>query len=179
MSGEHGTDGARERELRAALERLPRSVDPGEDLRPGIRALRERRRRAGMPAGAPRRVLAAAAVLVAAAGVTLALVVARSGAGEAPEGAAVVLALDAEYDRAGDELKARVAESADRLDPAAMRLLFEDLGTVEAALAEAREALRRDPVSPLLGELVMAAHRQRMDVLRRATDLASGSEEAS
>lgn len=171
------------RRLRAATAALPGSIDPGTDLRPGIRALHVR------PARLARVRLAAAAVLVLAAAGTLAVVALRGAGPDQPalaEGAAggrdaaeVVLALDSAYERAGDELKARVSFAATGPGEEAARLVAADVAAVEGALARSRAALRADPASPVLRELVLAAHRQRLDVLRRAAALAAEMEVAS
>ena len=169
--------------LRQRVADLPASVDPGVDLRPGIRALRAQRTRGN------RAPLAAAAVLVlAAAGLAAALLLRADGVAPAgvPETAAapadaaeVALALDAAYDRAGDELKARVSFSATGRGAEAARLVAADVAAVERALGESRAALRQDPGSAVLRELVLSAHRQRMDVLRRAAELAAEMEGVS
>lgn len=171
------------RALRAAAGSLPRSLDPGTDLRPAIRARR------GRPVPAPRRtrLIAAAAVLVIGLASLPAIVRVIDGRGGGvdgpaaalPSGAATVLVLDREYDRAAGELRARVERATGRMDPDAARLLRSNMSAVDRALVESRAALREDPASPVLRELVMARHRQRLDLLRQATELATEVEEAT
>lgn len=164
------------------VSRLPREIDPGVDLRPAIRA--EIRRRSAARRRMRTVLPLAAAMVLALAGV-LGLALARGGGepvaptvtgGAGP--AETVLALDREYDRAAAELR-RALASAGALPPTAERLVAGSLGTVERALAESRRALREDPSSPVLRELVLATHRQRLDVLRQAAALAAEPREAT
>lgn len=190
------------RDLRGVLGSLPTTLDPGEDLRPGIRELRHARANApGQGARSARTLrdlpgaaLAAAAVVVLALGTAAILVLRGAGPGGPAGGspvaeaasrpgvddpaAAVVLALDREYERAGEELKARMERGTAALGARASRLLAAEIAAVEAALETTRAALREDPGSPVLRELVLVAHRQRMDVLRRAVALATEMEAA-
>lgn len=169
------------RELRAALAALPPSLEPGRDLRPGVRSPGVTTAMGPLPR------LAAAAVVVVAAGVLAVIGIRTAGGGADGTGAAaasdespaaaVMVALDREYERAGEELKARV--SAGRLAPETARLFGAQLETVEAALAASRAAMREDPSSPVVRELVLSAHRQRLEVLRQAAELAAETGEAS
>lgn len=170
------------RALRAAAGSLPRSLDPGMDLRPAIRTRR------GRPMSGPRRtrLVAAAAVLVVGLASLPAVVRVLDGRGGVddpaaalPGGAETVLVLDREYDRAAAELRSRVERAAGRMGPDAARLLRTNMAAVDRALVESRAALREDPASPVLRELVMARHRQRLDLLRQATELATEGEEAT
>lgn len=182
------------RAVRAAAGALPASLDPGVDLRPAIRAEVARRteaRRATEPAGWVRRLpgrgrWAAAAVLVVCAGALTVLVrgmeegagaeMAAAGAGDAET---TVLALDREYARAADELRTSVDAATARLPAGTARLLRGNVAAVERALAESRTALLEDPSSPVLRELVLTAHRRRLDVLRQAAAIAAYAEEAT
>ena len=171
------------RTLRSRLAALPRSVDPGVDLRPGIRSrVRGESGTSGARGDRSRAPLAAAAAVALVAGAAaVALLVDRGGddvvggAAGADPAARAVLALDREYGRAAGELR-RALESGDvRLDPTTARLVRESLAVVDRAVEESRAALAEDPASPVARELVLAAHRQRLDVLRRATTLAADS----
>lgn len=179
------------RSLRDELAALPTRLDPRVDLRPGIRSRVHGRTTAHGPfrETAQRRLrsplaAAAAVVLVAAAAATALLVGRGDGGTGGTGGTAVVatddagrtfLALDREYGRAASELR-RTLESADGgLDPGTASLLRESLSIVDRAVAESRAAMAEDPSSPVVRDLVLAAHRQRLDVLRRATALATES----
>lgn len=167
------------RRLRSAASALPAGIDPGVDLRAGIRS-GMRGRAPGVGGGRPRRVAWRAAAALALAAIPTALAVDWLVRGEGGEGEATtaetVLGLDREYARAARDLTATLAADGGRLPPEAARLLESSLDTVEKALAESRAALRADPESPVLRELVLAMHRQRLDVLRQAAVLAAESE---
>jgi hypothetical protein len=173
------------RRLRSAAAALPAALDPGVDLRAGIRSgigarsgIRPRRGiRAHGVSGERRRVawLAAAALALAAIPTALAVDWLVGGEGEATT-AETVLTLDREYARAARDLTATLAAERSGLPPEAARLFEGSLGAVEKALAESRAALREDPGSAVLRELVLAMHRQRLDVLRQAAELAAESE---
>lgn len=176
------------RSLRDELATLPTRLDPRVDLRPGIRSRVHGRTTAHGPIREtaqrrlPSPLAAAAAVVLVAAAAATALLVGRGDGGTG--GAAVVatddagrafLALDREYGRAASELR-RTLESGDGgLDPGTASLLRESLSIVDRAVAESRAAMAEDPSSPVVRDLVLAAHRQRLDVLRRATALATES----
>ncbi|MBW3554632.1 MAG: zf-HC2 domain-containing protein [Gemmatimonadetes bacterium] len=183
------------RALRTEAGTLPASLDPGVDLRPAIRAEVARRteaRRAAEPAGWERRLpgrgrLAAAAVLVVCAGALTTVLVrgmeegagAEMAAAAAGDAETTVLALDREYARAADELRTSVDAATARLPAGTARLLRGNVAAVERALAESRTALLQDPSSPVLRELVLTAHRRRLDVLRQAAAIAAYTEEAT
>lgn len=176
------------RALLADLAALPREARPGADLRPGIRA-RLSRRAAWRSLRAVRRPLAVAAALLVVGTATLTAFAVRAldddGAPArpasttlaSPENPAVaeLRALERDYARAAEDLLAALERSRRELPPETVRLVEESLGTVERALEESRTALAEDPASPVLRELVLAAHRHKLDVLRRATELAAGT----
>lgn len=83
--------------------------------------------------------------------------------GEAGNLAAIEL-LSRELDRRRGELSPETIAAVER-----------SLDIVDQALAEAREALARDPRNPTLSELVATAYRHKLTVLRRATELAPRS----
>lgn len=81
--------------------------------------------------------------------------------------------LESDYARAAEELLAAL-DGAD-VSAETSRLVRENLRTIDRALQESREALAREPGSPLLRQLVLAAHEQKLDVLRRAARLSARS----
>lgn len=182
------------RHFRAATGALPRTLDPGVDLRPAIRTEAARRAagRQRVRAGSRRErpvspaFLATAAAAVVAVGLlTLALGRGAGGNGPAsaplasPEPEATILALDREYARAAAELEATLDAATGGLAPGTARLVRTNVDAVDRALAESRRALLEDPTSPVLRELVLAAHRQRLEVLRQAASLAADDQEAT
>jgi len=49
------------------------------------------------------------------------------------------------------------------------------LRKIDAAIAEARAALRREPRNAVLTQLLTVSYRQKLDLLKRAADLPTGS----
>lgn len=99
----------------------------------------------------------------------------RLGAGTDAAAMAELRSLEAEYARAADELLAAFREERQRLGAGTARLLEDNIETVERALRQSQQALTTDPDSPVLRELVLSAHRQRLDLARRAAIVAGES----
>jgi anti-sigma factor RsiW len=59
------------------------------------------------------------------------------------------------------------------LDPATVAAVERALSTIDLAIAEGREAMQRDPANATLADLLASNYRQKVDLLRRATQLAS------
>lgn len=77
-----------------------------------------------------------------------------------------------EYDLAVSDLRRIVSEASDELEPETVQILEENLATVEAALAEAREALLADPSGEMMSRLLSGTMRRRLGVLRQAVAMA-------
>ena len=187
-----------ERALRRVVDgarALPREVAPARDLWPAI----ERRIAAGTvregrfgwwagdaPAG--RRLLAAAAVLVAALGVVVGLLVVREtrrgpaspGAAE-PGSVSLALAPAAEQDAAADfvraraELRAALEARRGDLSPATREVVDRNLAVIEQAAAEIEAAVENDPGNQHLRGLLLAVYRQEIELLLRAAKLPAAS----
>ena len=156
-------------ELRGLIARaaaLPKSIEPERDLWSPIvqRATRN------VPRTVWRGALAAAATLVI--GFALYRLLPSSTVFSRPEGRGWV-AVEAEYQRATDQLAAAFATERDRLEPATLALLERNLGVIDAAIRESRGALARDPGNVELRGLFAAAARQKVDLLRWATRAAT------
>ncbi len=83
-------------------------------------------------------------------------------------------ALEADYQRATAELvRALDAEAA--LTPSVREALGRHLAVVDAAIAEARASVLERPADPDAGGMLLAAYRQKLDLLERATRLGSES----
>jgi hypothetical protein len=174
--------------LRTLLERmraLPRSIDPGADLRPAIRAARDERRLADERrrwARSLRVPLAAAAVLLVALGAGVTALVLSDGderfelteRGRRTVVLASFEARRADYVRSAAEQAALLERHRDELAPETVALVEQNLRTIERALAEAEAALRADPASPVVRELILATEEQKVDVLRWANALVEG-----
>jgi len=83
------------------------------------------------------------------------------------------VAVQAEYQQATDELTRTLATERDRLAPATRALLERNLGVIDAAIRESRDALARDPGNVELRGLFAAAARQKVELLRWATRAAT------
>lgn len=167
----------RERELRRALAELPRTIAPPPELLAAINA------RIDSPRALPLRerslwsvrypLAAAALVLVIATALLMRLAQPSPTAiATAPATSALVrevLAAEPRYVDAAAELEAVLQDSRAQLRPETIALVESSLRVIDAALAEARSALRQDPSNASLAELLRAAHEQKLELLRRAT----------
>ena len=154
------------RALAAGAAALPKSIEPGRDLWAPIHARIVRRATWNVQ----RAFLAAAATLVI--GFTLYRLLPSSTVLSHPDTWA---ASQLDYARATDELAAALTAERDRLEPATVALLERNLGVIDAAIRESREALARDPGNVELRGLVAAAARQKVELLRWATQAATSS----
>jgi anti-sigma factor RsiW len=187
---------AAHRALRAELRALPREIAPARDLFPAIA------RRAGLEAAAPsprgallwRRLAAplprAAGRLALAAGLVAALAVGWSlRARVAPAPLIVVAppppapdatvartayaATGRELDAIRDELRRSIEARRDALPPATRRLVFDNLATIESAIAEIEAALAAAPADAELARAYVAYRQRQLDLLRQANRLAA------
>jgi hypothetical protein len=177
----------------AAAGALPDEL-PERDLWPGIAG------RLGLPAGpvevvplAPRRAarrfaftlpqLAAAAIaflLLGAGGVWVARdgaptsVAERPAAGAAGTPTARVADFPGEagYAEAVGELERILEENRDRLDPATVQAVEQNLAIIDQAIEDTRRALAGDPADPYLNRHLAATLQRKVDVLRQATQAA-------
>jgi len=193
------------RELLDATARLPREVEPSRDAWPAIRARIEAQRVRSIatthdPVSAPaqrsRWLIAAAAVVVLATGVTL---VARQGTepvasvaapaappaplptgGPESSGSVVAVAANAanashpalaaaldEYREASRELEAEVAAHAAALSPNTREVVRRSLATIDTAIADLRAALGADPRDVAAGQALSLVYERKLDFLKR------------
>ena len=80
---------------------------------------------------------------------------------------------DKQYDAAVVDLEKILRDDRDRLDPRTVMVIERNLQTIDDAIAQAREALDKDPANPYLNSHLADARRRKLDLLRRATTLAS------
>lgn len=150
------------RGLVASAAALPQRIEPSRDLwgvieaRIGRRATRDLQRAWWRPA------LAAAAVLVLAVG----LYRRRSPSPGRSDPAGEWAAVQADYDAAARQLNGIFAAGRGRLSPATVALVERNLALLDAAIADSRAALERDPANPELRHLLAAANRQKVELLR-------------
>ena len=165
-------------ELRAlvtAAAALPKSIPPKRDLWGDIaRRLGKRERGNGKRVWRERafwrRALAAAAVLVIALGIYRLLPPITAHYRPAGQG---WVAVQADFDRASGELGRALALERHRLRPETVALLERNLEIIDAAIAESRAALARDPANAELRGLFAAAYRHKVELLRWAAHAAT------
>ena len=82
---------------------------------------------------------------------------------------------DQQYDAAVTDLEKILRDDRDRLDPGTVMVIERNLRTIDDAIAQAREALDKDPANPYLNSHLADSRRRKLELLRRATTLASTS----
>lgn len=175
-------------ELRATVataRALPGTVPPPDELWGDIRSTIEAGKVAYLPprTEAPRGWwitpgrLAAAAVVLVALTTTLTGIVMSTRTG--PRNGTVSLTTVA-WQSSERAFQASVVELREQLDgmqgqlaPETVAKVERALATIDLAIAEAREALLRDPANAALTELLASNYRQKIGLLRRMTQLAS------
>lgn len=169
-------------EMRAVLEAaasLPTSIAPPRNLWPEIAA----RLDGPAPTLGVRRMpwrrwapLAAAAVLLIAVTATLTYQFTRRPVAVAARpGLSVVqpagFSADHDFVAAAEDLERVLREERGRLSPETVAVIEQNLAVIDTAIAEARAALAADPANADLRALLWGAHRQKLDLLDRATRL--------
>jgi anti-sigma factor RsiW len=81
--------------------------------------------------------------------------------------------VQADFDRASGELGRALALERHRLRPETVALLERNLEIIDAAIAESRAALARDPANAELRGLFAAAYRHKVELLRWAAHAAT------
>lgn len=131
--------------------------------------------------------LAAAAVLLLAAGAGAALIAARPAApptpvaatGTAPSARVVPAGLpgpaEASYDMAVLDLERTLDAGRSRLSPTTIAVLERNLARIDQAIAEARNALAADPANAYLSGHLAATMQQKLALLQQATALADAA----
>jgi anti-sigma factor RsiW len=179
-------------ELRAVLERARglEPLAPAADLWPAIEARIAPARRARVLDLGGRRparrwsftlpqLAAAAGLLVVLSGAAMWIALSRRPA--AGPAATTATATDATaplqaagfetagYDAAIADLERALRENRDRLDPATVRVIEQNLLIIDQATAQARKALAADPASPYLNGHLAAQLKRKIGLLRQAT----------
>lgn len=187
------------RRILARAAELPKSIDPPADAWSNIRSaiLRDEAAvRASSSVSRPgiwqrRYVLAAAAAVLVAvlssAGTALYMGGHYSGArsnraianSSSAEGTPATLAAftieENNYLRTASMLQDLLDQQDASLAPETLAQLKASLRTIDEAILEARSALARDPANKLLLEMLSASYRQKVDLLRRTTELTRGT----
>ena len=172
--------------LSTETARLPRKIAPPAELWTSIRS-ELAPRAASQPRWWTRSTirLAAAGVVIAVSSsvlTTLALrerrdaVPVRTAAADArpsaPQLPAHLASAEQDYTRSVDELRRTLNERRDSLATSTVATVEQSLRVADSAIAEAREALRRDPANGVLAEIFASNYERKIDLLRRATELA-------
>jgi anti-sigma-K factor RskA len=186
------------RRILARAAELPKFIDPPVDAWSNIRSAISRDESAVRANSSVSRsniwqrryVLAAAAILVAvlsSAGTALYMnghysgtkssrAVANSSSGEAtPATLAAFTIEENNYLRTASMLQDLLDQQEASLAPETVAQLKASLRTIDEAILEARNALARDPANKLLVEMLSASYRQKVDLLRRTTELTRGT----
>ena len=182
--------------LGASVAELPREVAPPADLWNDIRAELEPRRELGRPlvrSFRTRHLVAAAAIVAIASSALTALALRNTRGGAAAESVTAASPLSGALARPepiSTELPARLAsaehgyarsvealqrtldERRDSLAPSTVATVERSLRIADSAIAEARAALAHDPANRALVALFASNYERKIDLLRRATELA-------
>src|SRR6266571_3184600 len=84
-------------------------------------------------------------------------------------------AVTADYEQSAAELVATLVTERGRLRPETVALVERNLRIIDEAIRESRAALERDPGNAELRQLFAAAYRQKVELLRWATRVATSS----
>jgi Putative zinc-finger len=79
---------------------------------------------------------------------------------------------DTHFDQAVADLQKTLEEGRGRLDPETVRIIEENLQSIDQAIDQSRKALRADPANVYLNNHFAAARNRKLALLRRATALA-------
>jgi Putative zinc-finger len=79
---------------------------------------------------------------------------------------------DSQFDAAVADLEKVLAEHRSRLDPDTIRILEENLLSIDQAIEQSRKALRADPANVYLNNHFAASRNRKLALLRRASALA-------
>jgi hypothetical protein len=88
---------------------------------------------------------------------------------------APALFADSEFRGAVEDLQRLLDAGRTRLDPETIRVLEQNLATIDAAIEQSRLALQKDPANTFLNNHLAAAQQRKLALLRRATALVAGS----
>jgi hypothetical protein len=80
---------------------------------------------------------------------------------------------DAQYDAAVADLEKALKAGRGHLDASTISVVEHNLQIIDQAINQAREALAADPANSYLSSHLVEARRRKLDLLRRATALAT------
>lgn len=179
-------------ELRAVVTRAQQVIDrpPVNDLWAGISAriaeteqasvVAERKTWRRFTFSVSQLAAASVALMLMSAGTMYLMVSDRDGApvAQAPAGQSAEPAVlnvgdreEANYGSAIDELEAALKNGRTQLDSSTVRVLETNLRAIDAAIADARQALSRDPDNQYLNRYLDQTIQRKVQLLRRATGI--------
>ena len=180
------------RDLAARTARLPREIEPPADAWAAIRAAMDAPGHGATPRIWPRPSFLAAAALLLVAGssaitaIAIDRAAARHGRDSASSGAPVASVRPAagtpatlaefsirenDYISSANRLSAMLESEQMQLSPRTIAKLKESLRVIDAAILEARRALAEDPGNRQLIEMLSTSYSQKLDLLRRTTEM--------
>ena len=81
---------------------------------------------------------------------------------------------DAQYDAAVSDLELALHERRNDLNPRTVEILERNLKLIDAAIAQARQALEEDPGNTYLNRHLVESRQRKLELLRRATAITEG-----
>lgn len=190
------------RDLMNQVAALPRSIEPPPDAWKNIRSAIEAEKRgarsgtSSRPAFWQRPIFLAAAALILVAGSSAVTAIAllrpsrasgsatavttnKTGAqyavnGSGPASLAQFTVVESDYLRAVNDLSATLESERGSLSPETVAKLRESIKIIDAAILEARNALAADPSNTTLIKILANSYEQKVDLLKRTTEMARG-----
>jgi anti-sigma-K factor RskA len=181
----------------ARARELPRSIEPPAEAWTGIRSAIARDENAVRTPGSTARFGERRRLYLAAAAVVLAAVLSSAGtawylsarnpagnlsaamavntSSETPATLAAFTIEENNYLRTASRLQDLLDQQEGSLAPETVAQLRASLHAIDDAIIEARNALARDPANKLLVEMLSSSYRQKVDLLRRSTELTRGT----
>jgi anti-sigma-K factor RskA len=181
----------------ARARELPRSIEPPAEAWAGIRSAIAREENAVRAPGSAARVGERRRLYLVAAAVVLAAVLSSAGtawylsarnpagnlsaamavntSSEMPATLAAFTIEENNYLRTASRLQDLLDQQEGSLAPETVAQLRASLHAIDDAIIEARNALARDPANKLLVEMLSSSYRQKVDLLRRSTELTRGT----
>lgn len=99
----------------------------------------------------------------------------RSASSETPANLAAFTIEENNYMRTASTLRELLDSQQGALAPETVAQLNASLRTIDEAILEARNALARDPANKMLVEMLSSTYQQKLDLLRRTTEMTRGS----
>jgi hypothetical protein len=176
-------------ELLNEVAALPRSIEPPAGSWAKIRSEIERPAKPARIAWWQRPVFLAAAalLLVATSSIVTTIAMNRRASLAAPQIAQVrsdtstgqaslaqFTAKESDYLRTVNDLSAILDAQEESLSPETIKTLRESIKIIDAAILEARNALAADPANKTLMEMLANSYEQKVDLLKRTTEMARG-----